>query len=189
MIKLQHLLLLILLAFCSCKQSKKDTSHQDIYEFMKVVIKLEKLNQNYGLRINPESRFNTSESDSITFNNLLFEIDYKKQKIDSLSNDIYTFQITPLFFLSGFTKEDIAEMKNQKKNIKYFQWDNSRLGFNATNNENFYSFSIPLFSKDKNKAVMMIKNLCQGLCGSGKTIIFTKNNNKWTSSYGRIWYH
>ena len=156
---------------------------------MKIVIKEQKLDMNYSLRIYPESDFHISTSDSITFNNLLFELDSKKQKIDSLSSDTSSYFITPLSFLSDFTKTDIAEMKYQKKNVASFQWDNSRLGFNLSNKENWYSFSIPLFSKDKNKVVLMIKSLCPGLCGSGQTIIFLNKNGNWTSQIGRFWYH
>jgi hypothetical protein len=35
----------------------------------------------------------------------------------------------------------------------------------------------------------MIRDLCKGLCGSGQTIVFIKENDKWKSYTGHIWFH
>ena len=84
---------------------------------------------------------------------------------------------------------DIDYMLKQKEEHLSFKWDNSRLGFNRDNNKQWYVFSVPLFSKDKSKAVMMIEDLYQGLCGYGWTVLFKKENDKWTSQTGARWWY
>ena len=101
----------------------------------------------------------------------------------------WTVELNSKNLLSDLTKQDISGMIKQKEKLKAFKWNNNQLGFNLTNKSNWYSFSVPLFSEDKTKAVMMIRDLCSGLCGSGKTILFTKKNEKWTSNTGMIWFH
>lgn len=79
-------------------------------------------------------------------------------------------------------KNDIHEMKLQKEKLKNFFWDNAQLGFSPSNRAHWYRFSIPLFSKDRKKAVMKIEDLCPGFCGWGGTYVFRNENNKWIST-------
>ncbi len=155
---------------------------------MKVIIDEQELNLNYGLRIEPEINFDLAKSDEENFKSLLSVLEYEnKNKItDSLN---WTYELNSENLLSELTKQDISEMIKQKEKLKAFKWNNSELGFNLSNKNNWYSFSVPLFSEDKTKAVMMIRDLCPGLCGGGKTILFTKKNEKWISNTGIIWLH
>lgn len=194
--KTRNTLFILLYIFISCGQSgnKNIASSQDIYDFMKVVIKEQKLNLDYGLRIEPQSSFSIQESDQTTFNSLLSELKEKKREIaDPIKNKTdslnWFIELNSKTLLSDLTKEDISEMISQKERLKTFQWNNSGLGFNISNKKRWYSFSVPLFSKDKSKAVMMIKELCPGLCGTGKTILFEKQNGIWNSKTERSWFH
>ena len=181
------LFLLLYLTFSCEKSEKKDiTSNLDIYEFMKVVIQEQNLNLNHGISLKPEPNFDLTESDATNFNLLLVELESNEKKNDTLNRSV---DFNALTLLSSLNKEDISEMISQKENLEKFQWNNENLEFNLSNNKNWYSFSVPLFSKDRNKAVMMIRNLCSGLCGGGKTILFTKKNGEWTSEIGMVWYH
>ncbi|AXG70544.1 hypothetical protein KORDIASMS9_02784 [Kordia sp. SMS9] len=180
----------------SCQKTHQNNAHPEIYDFMEIVIKEQKLDPSYALRLLPESRFTSFDSDSIMFNNLLFKIQQKKimeknkkEEEPNVLNEILRSPMNWLYYLDDITEEDIAAMKQQKKELINFKWDNSKLGFNQSNKKNWYAFSIPLFSKDKTKVVMMIKDLCSGLCGGGKTILFTKKDHTWTSTIGSFWYH
>ncbi|WP_298511331.1 hypothetical protein [uncultured Kordia sp.] len=186
------ILILIVLTIIGCKQ--QDTSHQDIYDFMQIVIKEQKLDKNYAIRITPESGFNQVEADSVTLDKLILKIQNKGQKKELTKESpnqtvLYIEPFNLIDHLDKFTEEDISEIKQQKSKLDDFQWDNSKLGFNQENKDNWYVFSIPLFSKDRTKAVMMIRDLCPGLCGNGKTIVFTKTKGKWISSIGNFWLH
>ena len=172
----------------SCGQVLNNNQEQnlDIYELMQAVIKEQELNLNYGLTLEPEMSFDLAKSDEENFKSLLSAIESKNNIADAPN---WTGELNSENLLSDLTKQDIFEMIKQKENLKTFKWNNSELGFNLSNKNNWYSFSVPLFSEDRTKAVIMIRDLCSGLCGGGKTILFTKKNEKWTSNIGMIWLH
>jgi len=162
-----------------------DTSNQNIYDFMKIVIADQKLDLNYGLSIEPENNCNGVQEDQIFLKTLLFE----KTKLAGDTVNLKSLTITYNLLPKCLNKGDIADMLLQKEKLIHFTWDNSRLGFNLSNKKNWYNFSRPLFSKDRKKAIMMIECLCPGLCGTGWTVLFSKQNDKWTSQKGEIWIH
>ncbi len=162
-----------------------DTSNQYIYDFMKVVIADQKLDLSYGLTIEPEQGCDLSQDDKNFLKTLLIEKSTPKKDTGDWRNMTITINQLP----KCLTKADIDEMLSQKDKLSNFTWDNSRLGFSISNDKNWYCFSRPLFSKDRQKVVMMIRNLCPGLCGKGWTVVFTKQNNKWTSQTGGQWIH
>jgi hypothetical protein len=166
-----------------------DSSNQNIYDFMKIVIADQKLDLSYGLTIEPESNCNLLQDDKTFLKTLL--IQNKKQAVKSDTSNWRNKTFTSYAFELNkcLTKADIATMLLQKEKLASFKWDNSRLGFKLSNHKNWYCFSIPIFSQDKNKAVMMIRNLCSGLCGTGWTVLFIKENGKWISQTGEQWMH
>jgi hypothetical protein len=167
--------------------AQQDTTNQDIYEFMKVVIANQNLDLSYGLSVEPEQGCDLSDDDSIFLKTLLPAKSKHKEKTDT--GDWRTMTVDPFELPKCLTKSDIAYMLSQKQNLSTFKWDNSRLSFNSDNKKNWYAFSIPLFSKDRRKVVMMIRNLCPGLCGTGWTVLFIKEDNRWTSQSGAHWIH
>jgi hypothetical protein len=162
-----------------------DTTNQYIYDFMKMVIAERQLKLGYGLAIEPEQDCDLSSDDAVFLKTLLIE---KKKKTD-VPEDATGVLITLNELPKCFTKADVENMLQQKKAFSKFTWDNSRLGFNADNHKNWYCFSVPLFSRDRKKAIMMIRNLCPGLCGTGSTAVFINKNGKWTSIDGGQWIH
>lgn len=182
------LALLFILISCGQISTKEESYNQEIYDIMYMVIKDQKLKLNYGLNIELEQNFGIERTDKENFELLLAELASKKnnQKTDSINRGL---QLNSQTLLADLTREDISEMIEQKEKLKGFTWDNSKLGFDLSNKNNWYSFSIPLFSKDKKNVVMMIRDLCSGLCGGGKTIFLTEKDGKWTSSIGAIWIH
>jgi hypothetical protein len=77
----RHIFLVISLTFIGCKET--NTSNQGIYDFMNIVIKEQKLDKIYVKSITPRDSFNGLESDSVTFNKVLFKIQQKGQKEES----------------------------------------------------------------------------------------------------------
>lgn len=191
------------------KSVQIDNSNRFIYEFMRIVIADQKLNFNYGLELTPESNCSMGY-DSIYLQTLLIVPPKKpvqrpaeyKTEIDSSSkgnhkltfkklNVVSTITLEPISMelKNCLTKEDIEHMLSQKAKYTSFKWDNSKLRFDEANDKNWYCFSVPLFSKDSTKAIIMIRDLCPGLCGSGSTVLYTKQNGVWTSQSGGQWYH
>ncbi len=165
---------------------KPDTANQYIYDFMQEVIRNQHLDLSFGLSEEPEPNCDLSQNDSVFLKTLLKENTATQNK----NND--PFYVSPISMgelPKCLTTDDINHMLTQKKTLNAFTWSIRRLGFNSSNNANWYCFSIPLFSKDKSKAVMMIRNLCPGLCGTGWTVVFTKEKNKWTSTSSGTWIH
>ena len=101
------------------------------------------------------------------------------------------------------TREDITFVLNQQSKLKNFKWDNKLIqgytiiptetiekifengtkeGWNTFNRQfgdSFCEFSVPLFSKDKNVAIISHNYNCGPLCGEGWTVIYKKQGSKW----------
>ena len=169
--------------------NKHDTSNQNIYDFMKVVIATQKLDLSYGIEIDPQPNCDLSQDDKTFLNTLLIE--NKKHETKADTNDLINLSISSNMLERNkcLTKADITSMLEQKESLATFRWSNSRLGFSQTNDKNWYCFSIPIFSLDKNKVVMMISSLCPGLCGTGSTVLFVKEKDKWVAKTSEQWVH
>ena len=155
-------------------QLQIDTTDQEIYDFMKEIIVLKNLKPTNGLDIDPDPNCFIQEPDNVYLNNFLIGTEIEG-----------TYDM----FDRCLTKEDISFMLSQKNMHPGFKWNNSRLGFTMENRNSWYTFSIPLFSRDSSKVIMMIRDMCPGLCGSGETLLFKKENNEWISSTSGVWYH
>lgn len=156
-------------------QMPVDTTDKEIYDFMKEMISRDSLKLENGLEVEPEPSCQLYTPDK----------DYLANFLIGSKKDPNTFDM----FDRCLTKADIDFMLSQKKSHNGFKWNTSRLGFNKENSKYYYTFSIPLFSRDKTKVIMMIRDLCPGLCGSGTTILFKKENNEWVSVLAGIWWH
>jgi hypothetical protein len=203
-------LLPFLIAIYSCRQdspkidltpvkpeSKKIISEKEIYDFMQMVITEQKLSKENGLSIEPRDRCDPSLEDATFLRQLLNDnstdtskneevydtSDWKSGKI-AISNKTGFRQLDKYL-----TSDDVRFMLQQKNDHIDFTWDNAKLGFKILNHSGWYAFSIPLFSKDRTKAVLMIQDLCPGLCGTGWTLLYKKENNEWTSQIGNRWLH
>jgi hypothetical protein len=164
---------------------------KDIYEILEFVIKYQALDKNFGLRIKPGDRCDLNKEDKEFLTDLILESKpLKDSTVDSVD-----FKITvPLDTFSlglqrCLIKEDVDYMLKQKETVKDFKWDNSRLGFDLDNTENWYEFSVPLFSADKSKAILLVSKLCKGLCGSEQTFLIEKEEGKLISKTGFLYNH
>ena len=179
------------------------TTYPEIYSFLKSLIKSHDLDSSFGLILEPETFCDLSQTDiAYLKKNLLLEKNRKLQTIaktdttrltDSILN--VSYELPPIINASTLqtrylTYSDINFMVRNKPDPKVFRWDNSRLGFNMKNKEKYYNLSIPMFSRNHKIAVILIEELCPGLCGTGMTYVYRKNSQKWIhSSTGMFWVH
>jgi hypothetical protein len=177
----------------SPKIETKDTiSDKEIYDFMQVLINEQKINTDKGLSIDPGDRCNVFQDDSAFLQTLLIDT-----TTHETANDTTDWQArSEVFTPTGFgqldkclSKEDIDFMLEQKNNHLNFKWDNSKLKLDIKKRAYWYAFSVPLFSKDRSKVVVMIEELCPGLCGTGRTLLYMKKNNEWKCKTGDQWLH
>ena len=137
-----------------------------------------------GLRLEVESNISENNDDEKFLKSLLIDgIDINEGK--DIMKDTFSFSLPG----KCLTADEIKSMLAQKKEFKNFKWDNSVLGFDTKNQKTILSFSLPLFSDDKSKAVMMIKFTCPGLCGTGQTILFKKENGVWVKQILEMFYY
>jgi hypothetical protein len=186
---------------------KGSDQYPEIYAFIKELIRDHQLDTSYGLLLEPEIGCDLTQKDITFLKTLIIK---KEEKIKSpliaqdtsyqLDSNSYVkiMKLQPMVspeIISleperCLTKQDIRYMLARKPDPLKFRWDNSELGFDTTNHQNFYSLSIPLFSIDHKKAIIMIEDLCPGLCGTGNTYVYKMQNKRWkteTSSFG--WIH
>jgi len=153
-----------------------------IYAFVKEIMAQQNIDLNNGLQLEAEPNVAENQDDKTYLKSLLINE-------NEINRQNYSTIITLTIPGKCLTKKEMKSMLDQKRKFKNFKWDNSILGFNIENKKNYYTFSVPLFSPDKTKAVMMIKSICPGLCGSGQTILFKKENGEWTEQILGMFYY
>jgi hypothetical protein len=180
--------ILILFAIVLCSCGRDETSDDIVYDLMDFVIKDQQLDKTFGIKELPEEQCTTDKTDEEFLISLIME-----DKESDLSDSIKLDPIDLMFEVGQLSKclmsDDVAVMLAQKERNVNFRWDNSRLGFSNANKSHWYVFSVPLISEDKTKAVLMIRELCTGLCGRGWTLLVRKENGNWTSDVGKTWRH
>ena len=67
--------------------------------------------------------------------------------------------------------------------------DEGWVEFHKMYGSGFSTFSVPLFTVDKNTCIVYKAGHCGGLCGHGGTNVYKRVNGKWTfiQSIGMIW--
>jgi hypothetical protein len=178
-------------------------SEKEIYEFMQMVVKDQKLFMAMHLVSRPDTRCTTHDDSSYLYTLdsalvTLFEADKLKHDDTCLVNlggymiGLHrgnTYYINQSQIERCLSKNDIAYMLRQRQEQKDFRWDSKRLGFSKKPTDNEYHISVPLFSEDKSKVILKIEDICPGLCGSGYTVMYIKRNGQWISEKGPSWLH
>lgn len=80
------------------------------------------------------------------------------------------------------SESDIKFLKLQfDSNGKDAQWTFKTSKFNIKNNprKNFYSYTIPLFNKSHNIAILYKEFFCGSACAEGRILIYVLENNHW----------
>lgn len=165
---------------------KKDTSHAELYKVLQFVIADQQLNRRTGINTEP-----IPISEQYLLERLIDTTDVSSAVVlkdgKLVLKDTFTYTIHPPRVL---TNDDISFMKSQLAKLKNFYWDNTRLGFNASNEKEWYQFSVPLFSRDSTKIVMHMYWTCnQFMCRDETPILVKKEQGHWIVETGPILYH
>lgn len=190
------MILIICLLFANCKKNETEfdkSEIKDINEIVKIVILEDSLNvlksENDSkmfsenlIKLNiyiPEKR---KENEPIppppppSFNNVSIEnlLNYK------IENQLFFTSKDSLFILEQNLKPNILKIENEiiekiNATSKKNEQEKKKIG----KSYNYYEMTIPIFSKDNQKAYLELNHYCGGLCGSGKSIYLKKINKKW----------
>jgi hypothetical protein len=160
----------------------QNSEQKFIYEIVNQVIKNENLNKNFGL-IKKPFKENSENNDELILQKYLIKESNSNQESENL--------ITEISFPNKnvLTKNDVSEMLRFKEKNRKLKWKNKFLKFNQKNTENRYQFSIPFVNKDNSKIIIQYELLCSELCGNGKTLFLTKENQNWKITTFEIWMH
>ena len=188
-------IIIICLLFTNCKknESEFDSSEiKNINEIVQSVILEDNLNVLKSkseskmfcgnlIKLNiyiPEKR---KENEPIpplseSFNNVSIE----KLLYYKIENKMFFTTNDSLFLLKQNLKPNELEIENEiieKINVtsKKNELEKKKIG----KLYNYYEMTIPVFSKDNQKAYLELNHYCGYLCGSGKSIFLKKINGKW----------
>ncbi len=82
-----------------------------------------------------------------------------------------------------FQKESFEYYKEQAKNQIKNSWNlksnEAKAKFKNEFSNNYYNYSIPLFNKEKDIAIIYKTLFCGDLCGHGAIEIYKKSDDKW----------
>jgi len=164
------------------QQFKNDISSQDYYDFFNSFINPDSVHQ-FNLESKPDFSYILKDTSSIYKDTTLFS-----------SEDIrfIKFQIKAgQHFRWKSNKILGAKVISSKKIEKFFKngVDEGWAEFNKKYKNGFASFSVPLFSIDKNICIIYKAGRCGGFCGHGGTSVYKKVNGEWTfvKAIGMIW--
>lgn len=180
-------LLIILLPF-ALKQNiygqtfSKDISVKEYYDFFNSFVNTDSVQQ-FNLESDPDFSNILKDTAEIFSDTTLFspaDIDFLKYQLKH--RQIFKWQSDKI---AG------ARIISSKKIKKFFKHgiDKGWIAFNKKYKNGFATFSIPLFTVDKNICIVYKSGRCGGLCGHGGTNVYKKVNGKWTfiQSIGNVW--
>jgi len=84
-------------------------------------------------------------------------------------------------------REDLPTIMTMYEELDNFKFKTKRLGFRKGKKEKYTSISLPYFNPKKDKVLIEITESCPGLCGSGRIILFERDNGKWTYRHRKMW--
>ena len=185
--------ILILTPFSLFGQTNSDSLNhsltKDIYLIIKTIITTEKLNRGFGIALIPERNCNINKDDTTYLQTLLI----KPKQVDTTqkigSSDFVVVSNLTFPDKNILTQADINYIITAKENLIKFKWDNKQLGFNLKSKKKYYSFSVPYFNLTHDKAIVMYRYHCPGLCGGGSTILLTKTDKGWDNTTLELWFH
>ena len=190
------IIVFICLLFANCKKNNsefEDSELKDINQIVKTVILEDSLNvlkskieskmfcenlikldiyipekrkANEPIPLPPPPSFN-----DVSIENLLY---YK------IENQTFFTSKDSIFLLEQNLKPNKLKIENEiiekiNATSKNIELQKKKIG----KSYNYYEMTIPIFSKDKQKAYLELNHYCGGLCGSGKSIYLKKINGKW----------
>ena len=185
---MKRLLLLIgLIIIVSCKNKKPEHVYtlaykKEIFEIVKTIIQEHKLNKENqdSIFIKPILySFRIFQDDTTKYPQLYFtykghpSLYINKILGSTVNNEIFFNEEDSLALLSQSEQDSIILDSTFFNSLKHYNINEMKL-----RNKIYYSFTIPLFSKDKKRAYINVDYNCPG-CGYGLRYFLKKKNNKW----------
>ena len=132
---------------------------------------------------NPENNENAFSSSNKKVYYKPIHIGKANWSISEKSYNNYDFEIRfkKLFHREDLNKNDLTYMKEQYESIKTTKWnfDNKNLILKKKYKKNYFKYSIPIFNKDKNLAIMWRYKYCGSLCAFSEVHIYELKNGRW----------
>jgi hypothetical protein len=164
------------------QSSSPSITSNDYYNFFNSLINPDSV-KTFNLESRPDFSYILNDTTSIFGDTSLFssaDIQFIKQQIMVGQN-----------FHWKSNKILGAIVINSKKIKKLFKSsvDGGWTEFNKRYKNGFATFSVPLFTVDKNTCIVYRAGHCGGLCGRGGTSVYKKINGKWTfvRGIGMVW--
>ncbi|MFN7653157.1 MAG: hypothetical protein ACK5PC_08000 [Cyclobacteriaceae bacterium] len=151
--------------FFACENTKRadwrslPITEKEIYEVVNFAIKDQRMNRSFYLDLHP-----VSYGSNIDLN------DFVRKETDSLLRKSAIPKV--------FSYEDLSYMLYQIDSWRDFVWDNYKLKFEQKESKLRYHISLPLFSKDRNTAIIFTETSGE-ILGTLTTIILSRNGTKW----------
>lgn len=179
-----------------------------IYNFMATVIKQDSLlNANYALDATPS--YYQLEDDLIKYTTTDTVVINPNDTVKWVITDTLHFKgsngedwvsytempaaiYSTIHLQNGYADISIAAKKYMLAQIsknKAFKWDKKRLGLVKKSTSYSYQLSLPLFSRDKKQALLLVRMLCPGLCGTGQIYLYTQTGSAWSYKTVSMWMH
>jgi hypothetical protein len=164
------------------QSSPKNISPKNYYDFFNSFVNPDSTHQ-FNLESKPDFSYILKDSATIFSDSTLFtsaDIEFIKYQIKKgqhfkwKSNKIFGSRVISSKKLAKMFKNDVDE-----------GWAK----FNKKYKNGFATFSVPLFTIDRNTCIVYKAKRCGGLCGHGGISIYKKIKGKWTflQSAGMIW--
>ena len=178
--------------------SSNDSYFNDLYVFLEIAINQLELDKKVELNIQPDtSHYDGIKTDNEFLTQFLIDSAYIIES-QNFHNSVINDSLQEYQFLARnisnhdsrkcLTKEDINEILQIKQANVSFEWEKSKLGFNSESNNEWYSFSVPIFNKNKTVAIIKITYTCTPfVCGSGDIFLFKKDSVGWRHYSLRHW--
>lgn len=151
---------------------------RDIYELARAVVQSRASNTLYEIKPEPDPVFGYDNIEE-------FRRAFRKRIVQSESLEKQ---------FREFTAADIDSMYHQEQKPALRYWNTAMFEHTGTDTTFWYRISLPLFSRDKQRAVMKISTLCPGLCGNGELLVFYKKRKlgtatEWSIQIAETWLH
>lgn len=74
--------------------------------------------------------------------------------------------------------------------LEKFRFNVKQLGLKLKRNHDVYTrMSLPFFNPTRDIALVQISDVCPGLCGGGRVLIYVKKDGQWTHRMSKGWLH
>lgn len=187
--KKYFIFILIILISCNKEKDSFKVTDKEIYEVINFVLKdtkttdsLDGTLDNYIVDKTIEPSFFTTERDFERLEKYVSTEDFEFMKKQLIENNDFKLEQNKIIRKKIISNDTLNSLWNNDLKSNERKNNFIRSYHNKFGNNWYEQFSLPLFSKDGNKAFIEISTL-----GSGRSIILVKTKKGWKSTIISIW--